>query len=177
MIKPAGRVTVVILIVSLFFGGQSRAEISLLAAGTMDRSADGAWADLSGLKYKLENGARANSLGGLGSALAYASGNTFLALPDRGPNAVEFDDAIDNTASYINRFHSITMDLEPNTGKGLPFKLTPKLFATTLLWSPIPLVYGTGKGFDVGPGMPPIDNSVMHYFTGRSDNFKPSDNS
>src|SRR5579862_4618052 len=178
MIKPAGRVTVVILIVSLFFGGQSRAEISLLAAGTMDRSADGAWADLSGLKYKLENGARANSLGGFGSALAYASGNTFLALPDRGPNAVPFDSNIDDTASYINRFHTITMELVPNTtGTGLPFTLTPQLRATTLLWSLTPLVYGTGNGLGVGSGVPPINNFFLHFFTGRSDNFDPNQNS
>jgi hypothetical protein len=44
-------------------------------------------------------GAPANLLGGLGSGIAYASGNTFLALPDRGPNAVAFDAAIDSTAS------------------------------------------------------------------------------
>ena len=33
----------------------------------------------------LENGVPGNRLGGLGSGLAYAGGNTFLALPDRGP--------------------------------------------------------------------------------------------
>ena len=74
-------------------------------------------------------------------------GDTFLAVPDRGPNAVEFDDAIDNTASYVNRFHTIKMDLVPNTnGTGLPFTLTPELQKTTLLWSLTPLVYGSGSG-------------------------------
>ena len=101
--------------------------LELLAIGNLDSSRAGSFADLSGLKYNLENGAPANLLGGMGSAIAYASGNTFLALPDRGPNAVEFDDAIDNTASYINRFHTITMDLKPNTTTGLPFRLTPTL--------------------------------------------------
>jgi hypothetical protein len=68
-------------------------------------------------------------LGGFGSAIAYAGKNAFLALPDRGPNAVAFDDAIDSTASYINRFHTVTMDLNPNNSGGLPFSLTPTLRA------------------------------------------------
>jgi Esterase-like activity of phytase len=150
----------------------------LLAVGTLDGSRAGANTDLSGLTYTLENGAPANLLGGLGSGLAYAAGNTFLALPDRGPNAVTFNPAIDNTASYINRFHTITMDLVPNiTGTGLPFTLTPKLRATTLLWSLTPLVYGTGSGLGVGSGVPHINNFLFHFFTGRSDNFALNHNS
>jgi hypothetical protein len=114
----------------------------------------------------------------MGSAIAYASGNTFLALPDRGPNAIPYDSAIDDTASYINRFHTITMDLDPNTsGTGLPFTLTPTLRATTLLWNLGPLVYGTGTGLGVGSGAPPINNFLQHYFTGRSDNFDAHQNS
>jgi len=35
----------------------------------------------------LENGIAGNLLGGMGSALATAGGNLFIALPDRGPNA------------------------------------------------------------------------------------------
>ena len=46
--------------------------------------------DLSGLDYNLENGVPANLLGGLGSALTWGYGDTFLALPDRGPNAGKF---------------------------------------------------------------------------------------
>jgi Esterase-like activity of phytase len=150
----------------------------VLAIGTLDQSRAGSFADLSGLNYKLENGAPANLLGGFGSAIAYASGNTFLALPDRGPNAVEFDDAIDNTASYINRFHTVQMTLKPNTsGSGFPFTLTPQLQATTLLWSLTPLVYGTGNGLGVGTGRPPINNILQHFFTGRSDNFSATQNS
>jgi hypothetical protein len=151
--------------------------LPLLAIGKLDGSRAGANTDLSGLKYSLENGAPANLLGGLGSALTYASGNTFLALPDRGPNAIEFDDAIDNTASYVNRFQTITMDLEPNTTAGLPFTLTPKLQATTLLGSLTPLVYGSGTGLGVGSGVPRINNFFFHFFTGRSDNFNPNRNS
>jgi len=150
----------------------------LLAVGTLDGSRAGQWADVSGLKYALENGVPANSLGGFGSALAYASGDTFLALPDRGPNAVSFDSNVDDTVSYVNRFHTIKMDLKPNTsGSGLPFNLTPNLVATTLLWSPTPLVYGTGTGLGVGSGVPPINNFLQHFFTGRSDGFDPKRNS
>lgn len=157
---------------------QAQAQINLLAVGTLDQSRAGSFADLSGLTYDLENGVPANSLGGFGSAIAYACGNTFLALPDRGPNAVPFDSAIDDTASYINRFHTITMDLSPNTtGAGLPFTLTPTLRATTLLWSLTPLVYGTGNGLGVGSGVPPVNNFFQHFFTGRSDNFDPQQNS
>jgi hypothetical protein len=150
----------------------------LLAVGTLDQSRAGAFVDLSGLNYKLENGVRANELGGFGSAITYVSGNTFLALPDRGPNAVEFDDAIDNTASYINRFHTVNLELKKNTmGTGTPFTLTPELEATTLLWSPTPLVYGTGEGLGVGSGEPKLNNWLLHFFTGRSDNFDPHHNS
>ena len=152
--------------------------LPVLAIGTLDQSRAGSFVDLSGLTYNLENGVRANELGGFGSAIAYASGDTFLALPDRGPNAVEFDDAIDNTASYINRFHTVKMQLTPDTsGSGLPFTLTPELKATTLLWSLTPLVYGSGEGLGVGSGKPPINNFFLHFFTGRSDNFDPKRNS
>ena len=150
----------------------------LAATGTLDQSRAGSFADLSGLHYKLENGVEANYLGGFGSAITHVSGNTFLALPDRGPNAVEFDDAIDNTASYVNRFHTVKMELAPNkSGTGLPYNLTPELEATTLLWSLTPLTYGTGDGLGVGTGRPPINNLFQHFFTGRSDNFNPERNS
>ena len=121
---------------------------------------------------------RANELGGFGSAITNAGGYTFLALPDRGPNAVFYDSNIDDTVSYINRFHTITMNLSPNrSGSGLPFNLTPKLQATTLLWSFSPLVDGSGSGLGVGSGAPPLNNFFFHFFTGRSDNFDPAQNS
>jgi len=152
--------------------------LPLLAIGTLDGSRAGQWADVSGLTYSLENGVPANLLGGFGSAITYASGNTFLALPDRGPNAVSYDSDVDDTVSYINRFHTIKMELTPNTsGTGLPFNLTPHLIATTLLWSPTPLVYGTGTGLGVGSGVPKPNNFLQHFFTGRSDNFDPKHNS
>ena len=178
MKKTAVRIVLIIFGLGLFAAPHAQAQITLLATGTLDQSRAGSFADVSGLTYELENGVPANSLGGFGSAITYASGNTFLALPDRGPNAVSFDASIDDTVSYINRFHTITMNLERNTsGTGLPFTLTPELRATTLLWSLTPLVYGTGKDLGVGSGVPPINNFFQHFFTGRSDNFDPNHNS
>lgn len=152
--------------------------LPLIAVGELDQSRAGAFADLSGLHYTLENGVPANLLGGFGSAITYAGGDTFLALPDRGPNAVEFNDAVDNTVSYINRFHTVRMDLQVNkSGSGLPYTLTPELKDTTLLWSFTPLAYGSGDGLGIGSGVPPVNTWWRHYFTGRSDNFNPDRNS
>ena len=66
---------------------QLNAQIQLLAIGNLTESKAGPNTDLSGLHNTLESGVPANLLGGMGSAITYASGNTFLALPDRGPNA------------------------------------------------------------------------------------------
>ena len=158
----------------LLTASYAAAQPILLAVGPLDQSAAGSFADLSGLKYTLENGAPANLLGGLGSAIAYANGYTFLALPDRGPNAETYDPAIDNTASYVNRFHTIKMNLEANASGdllppynlNLPYKLTPTLRATTLLWSLTPLVYGAGTSSGVGSGVPPINNFFQHFLPG-----------
>jgi hypothetical protein len=172
------RIALCALTAALATAPRSTAQVTLLAVGQLNGTRAGANVDLSGLTYKLENGAPANMLGGLGSALTYASDNTFLALPDRGPNAIPFDSNIDDTASYINRFHTISMELLPNrTGSGLPYTLTPQMRATTLLWSLTPLVYGTGTGLGVPSGVPPINNVIQHFFTGRSDNFDPAQNS
>ncbi len=97
----------------------------------------------------------------------------FLLFPIEDLNAVTFDPAIDNTASYINRFHTITMDLDRNTsGTGLPFTLTPTLRATTLLWSLTPLVYAHREWPRRRLRRSPHQQSfLLHFFTGRSDNF------
>ena len=176
------RILPFVVLMALAFGQlavpQSNAQITLLAVGSLTHTRAGTYEDLSGLHYVLENGVRADELGGFGSGIAYAGGYTFLAVPDRGPNAVEFDDAIDNTVSYINRFHTIKMELEPNpSGSGLPFTLTPKLRKTTLLFSLTPLKYGSGDGLGVGSGTPPLNTFFRHYFTGRSDNFDPNHDS
>lgn len=155
----------------------SQAEPTLIAVGSLTESRAGANADLSGLTYLLENQAPANLLGGLGSAITYDSGKKFLLLPDRGPNAVTYDPLIDNTVSYVNRFHTVQMDIDANPSGPLPFTLTARLKDTTLLWSSSPLVYGTGVGLGVGSGVPPINNAHHYFFTGRSDNFDPAGNS
>jgi hypothetical protein len=89
---------------------------------------------------------------------------------------VPWASSLDDTASYIERFHTIAMELEPNFGAGLPFTLTPTLQATTLLFSASPLVYGAGGEVDnlgnvIGSGVPPQNRPSRNYFTGRSDNF------
>ncbi len=110
----------------------SLAAVQLLATGTLT-----APTDLSGLNGNLENGLPANTLGGIGSGLAWEGGNRFLALPDRGPNATAYANgaAVDNTTSYIARFHSVTMNLAANSNasatNATPFLLTPTLASTT----------------------------------------------
>ena len=161
---------------SLFGAGGASAQVKLIAKGTLTESSAGLFADLSGLDYNLENGAPANLLGGLGSGLAWEFGDTFLALPDRGPNAVSFDSLVDDTVSYVPRFHTIKMNLQPGNG-ALPFTLTPTLEATTLLYNASPLSYGSGSGLGVGAGAPVINTPSHNYFSGRSDNFDPNGNS
>jgi hypothetical protein len=137
----------------------------LLAIGVLNNPID-----LSGLTDTLESGVGNNVLGGIGSALAWAGGNTFLALPDRGPNAVSYAGGavVDQTTSYISRFQTVTMSLTPSSS-GLPFTLTPTLSATTLLWSDTPLTYGATAGLP--SGTPAANTAGKYYFTGRSDGF------
>jgi hypothetical protein len=153
------------------------AQPALIAHGTLTSSRAGSYTDLSGLKGTLENGVPANLLGGFGSGIAHISGDQFLAVPDRGPNAVPFNSNIDDTASYINRFHTIKMNLKANKGAGLPYTIEPELESTTLLFNLTPLVYGSGNGLGVGSGEPKQNNFLQHFFTGRSDNFDPDHNS
>jgi hypothetical protein len=133
----------------------------------------------------LENGLPGNMLGGMGSGLAYAGGTTFLALPDRGPNANPYNPLVSDTVSYIARFQTLNLSLAPTIDPltGLPFTLTPMLIGTTLLSSPTALNYGTGDGLGfqidgitpLGSGAPALnDIDHTHYFTGRSDNFDPT---
>lgn len=152
-------------------------QVSLIARGTLTGSSAGYYADLSGLTSTLENGVSANLLGGLGSGIAYVSADRFLAVPDRGPNAVTFNTAVDNTASYIERFHTIKMNLQPNSGARLPFTITPVLQATTPLSSMSPLVYGSGAGLGLGSGAPAVNYTAQSFFTGRSDNYDPNQTS
>ncbi len=155
----------------------------LLARGTLTGSSAGVGVDLSGQGGLLENGLPGNVLGGIGSALAWAGGDTFLAAPDRGPNATAYNGAVDDTASFIARFQTVSMSLTANPSSGgMPFVLTPTLVATTLLSSPTALNYGSGAGLGkridgtpLGSGAPAINTATASYFTGRSDNYGPGD--
>jgi hypothetical protein len=157
-----------------FAAPYSHAQGTLLARGTLTGSKAGSYRDLSGLNNTLENGVPANLLGGLGSGIAYLSGDTFLALPDRGPNAVSFNPLVDDTVTYIDRFHTVEMHLQ-QSGKNatLPFTITPELKSTTLLHTLLPLAYGTGDGLNIGSGRPVQNRFLVNYFTGRSDGFDP----
>jgi len=158
----------------LLHGSVAHAEPFLIATGSIS----GTYEDLAlETAAPLENGVPGNRLGGLGSGLAYAGGNIFLALPDRGPNAKAYNTGVDDTTSYIARFHTLHLSLAPSDpGAPLPFTLTPMLLDTTLLSSESPLVYGSGAAFGLPSGAPAL-NAVDHtdYFTGRSDNFDPAE--
>lgn len=145
----------------------------LIAIGSLTGSSAGAYADLSGLTGTLENGLPANLLGGVGSGFAYAGGSTYLALPDRGPNATVYNPLVDDTVSWISRFQTVNMTLTAAPSGSLPYTLTPVLTGTTLLSSPTALTYGTGSGLGVGSGAPAQNTAGTYYFTGRSDNFNP----
>ena len=144
----------------------AHASVDLIAVGSLGGSSD-----LSGLSGVLESGLRADVLGGIGSGLAWAGGNTFLVLPDRGPNATSYlgGAAVDNTTSFIPRFHTVSLDLTASASGGLPYTLTPTLKATTLLYSATPLSYGSTAGLP--SGAPSQNTAGQYFFTGRSDGF------
>src|SRR5262249_27319209 len=114
----------------------AHAGVDLIATSSIS----GTYQDLSdATSGRLENGVPGNRVGGRGSAIAYAGDDTFVRLPDRGPNAVSGygGTPIDNTVSYINRFETFSLRLLPNTEfnaapgnspaevTALPFILTP----------------------------------------------------
>ena len=94
---------------TLALTGAAAAAPKLIAIGSLTGSAAGVARDLSGLTGTLENGLPADMLGGIGSGLAYAGGDTFLALPDRGPNATPYNPKLDDTVSFIPRFDTLKM--------------------------------------------------------------------
>jgi hypothetical protein len=132
------------------------ADAAVTFLGTGSLPANGT--DLSGLTGTLESGASPSLLGGIGSAIAYTGvGGRFLVLPDRGPNATPYDSAVDDTTSYIDRFHEVNLAITPS---GASFTITPSLISTTLLSSATPL---TGKAT--------ADNPNKTFFTGLSSGF------
>lgn len=172
-------------LVGLAFASAAHAGPQLIAIGTINGNQGDLSRDTAG---PLENGVSGNLLGGMGSGLAWAGGSTFIATPDRGPNATAYNPLVDDTTSYIARFQTLTLALTPNnSGSGLAFTLTPTLTATTLLSSQTALSYGTGAlgtgtvngvNYTLGSGAPALNASKQtNYFTGRSDNFDPSKSS
>ena len=159
-----------LLLGSALSGAAAHANVLLLAQGALNGSSD-----LSGLTGTLENGVAANMLGGLGSGISYAGGSTFVAVPDRGPNAVSYNAAVDDTTSYISRVQTLDMQLTLGGGGSLPFSLTPTLTGTTLLYSTTPLNYGSGATVGLGSGAPAQNSAGVYYFTGRSDNYGAGD--
>lgn len=114
--------------------------------------------DRSGLTGVLENGEPEALLGGFGSAIAYTGqDNRYVVVPDRGPNALPYDPAVDNTTSYVARFHEITLDVARGAAPGVG-TVAPALLSTTSLSSPTPLA-----------GTPPTAGA--RYFTGLSSGF------
>ncbi len=104
------------LVASAFAASTAPAAVDLIAIGSLTTATD-----LSRLTGLLENGAvTGNALGGNGSGLAWAGGSTFLALPDRGPNAAAWIASVDNTTSYIARFHTVDLALVKTASGGLP---------------------------------------------------------
>ncbi len=150
----------------------AHAGVMLIAIGSIgghgaDRSPDTA--------APLESGVAGNLFGGIGSGLAYAGGDRFIALPDRGPNANNYNAAVDHTTSFIPRFHTLSLALAPSAaGAALPFVLTPKLLDTTLLSSKTALYYADGVQAGLPGGAPALNRKHTYYFSGRSDNFDPS---
>jgi hypothetical protein len=156
-----------IALATVAFAGAALADPHVIAIARVDPALHDKSAQTSG---PLESGVASNMLAGLGSGLAYAGGDRFLALPDRGPNAKPYNSAVDNTTSYIPRFHTFAMTLKASTG-ALPYTLAPELLNTTLLSSPTALTYGDGKAAGLGGGAPALNAAGRFYFSGRSDNF------
>jgi hypothetical protein len=142
----------------------ANADVALLGVGTLDP----AGSDLSGLTGVLEDGTtRQNLLGGIGSGIAYSgAGNTFLAVPDRGPNANAYSGGapVDNTQSYIDRFHELNIGITPGATPG-NWTITPTLTKTTLLSNSTPLAGSS------------VNNPNQTYFTGLSSGFDATNSS
>lgn len=172
------KIGLTILAAAALSAAPTAANVVFFGHGALSGSSAGANTDLSGLSAPLENGIAGNFLGGIGSGLAYAGGTTFIATPDRGPNATPYNPVVDDTVSYISRFQTLDLTLTLNpAGSPLPFSVGTRLTKTTLLSSPALLNYGAGQGTKIdgvtpiGSGAPATNTASTYYFSGRSDNF------
>ena len=160
------RSTPAVVVTALLAAASIHAAPTLIGVGSISAATD-----LSGLSGNIENGSPASTLGGIGSGLAWAGGNTFIAIPDRGPNATAWGGAtgaaLDNTTSYISRFHTVTINVTHAPSGSLPYTVTPTLTSTTLFSSTTALNYGGVT--------PSINTPTNFYFSGRSDNFSGTD--
>jgi hypothetical protein len=167
------RFILVAAITSLCLAPAVRAAPDLIAIGSFSLTSD-----LSGLTGPLENGVAGNTFGGLGSGLTWAGGNTFIAVPDRGPNATAWNSNLDDTTSYIARFQTLSLNLSAVASGNLTYTLSPGLTATTLFSSSTPLTYAAATAANNNiAGAPAQNTASQYYFTGRSDNFAAGSNS
>ena len=98
------------LLLPFFVLPTAQADLNLIGIGQVS----GTYQDMATkTAAQLENGVAGNLLGGVGSGLAYAGGNTFFAIPDRGPNATAYNPVVDDTASYIPRYQTFSLSLAP----------------------------------------------------------------
>ncbi len=117
--------------------------------------------DQSGLPATiLEDGVSPeNALNGFGSGLAFAGGNTFYALADRGPNKVAYTGgtAVDNTTTYPNRFQQFSINFTPvgspdGSGHYAAYTVSATNTGTTLLKNPQGTQY-TGISTGIANGL------------------------
>ncbi len=130
-------ITVTILIAAA--AAAVRANVTFIGEAVI--SGDGT--DLSGLPgfpTTVEDGhSPLNGLNGFGSGIAYAGGDTYYLLADRGPNKIAFSggSAVDNTTSYPNRYQVFNLQFVPSPNAiaagGFPYQAQFTNTATTLL--------------------------------------------
>lgn len=137
--KANMRKSVLAVAAALSLGGQiqTAAAVQLLGSAAIP----GNMLDQSGLRGVLEDGVTPhNQAGAFGSSIAYTgSGNLYIATPDRGP--------ADGGTSYINRFYTLSIDIQGNSAAG--FTVTPELQKTRLMRStPHDNFTGSAAAFD-----------------------------
>jgi hypothetical protein len=133
------------------------AAVTYLGVATLDGL------DKSGLSGKLEDGVRSPAVIGGFSAIAWTGrGNSYLVLPDRGPNAEAYagGEGVDNTQSFINRVQAIDIEVTGDASHG--WSVAGRLTGTTLLSSEVPLTGAT------------TGNPERRYFTGLSSGIDPT---